>query len=156
MISKIQLIDYVIYPTLNSIHLWSQSAENLLLGTCAQESQMGTYLHQLGKGPACGIYQMEPVTYKHLINRLMQEHELIREIIFRECNFVEFPTHMELITNLKFATIMTRLYYKQFQEPLPASDDVPGLARYWKKYYNTAEGKGTEKEFIDNYKKYVL
>ena len=39
----------------------SDSAEELLMLTCAVESQLGTYLKQI-KGPARGIFQMEPAT----------------------------------------------------------------------------------------------
>lgn len=61
-----QLRLYVIRPTLEKIELWSEAAENLLLGTTAQESHMGTYIKQVGKGPALGIYQMEPATHKDI------------------------------------------------------------------------------------------
>ena len=53
-----ELRQYVIRPTLKAINLWSIAAENLLLGTAAQESQLGHYLTQV-KGPALGIYQIE-------------------------------------------------------------------------------------------------
>jgi len=41
---------------------YSMAAENLLMGTCAQESRMGQFLVQLDKGPAKGIFQMESST----------------------------------------------------------------------------------------------
>ena len=52
----------IIIPTLQFIGLYSESAVNLLLGTAAQESHMGTYLTQI-KGPALSIYQIEPKTH---------------------------------------------------------------------------------------------
>ena len=66
MIDKAQLTDYIIKPTLLQIGLFNHTAVNLLLGTCAQESRMGTYVHQLGNGPALGIYQIEPATHNDI------------------------------------------------------------------------------------------
>jgi len=57
----------IIAPALRHIGMWSGAAENLLLGTAAVESRMGTYLRQVGGGPALGIWQVEPVT--HLFGR---------------------------------------------------------------------------------------
>jgi len=44
--------------------LASPVAVKLLLGTAAQESRFGTFLHQLGGGPAKGAFQMEPATFE--------------------------------------------------------------------------------------------
>lgn len=44
----------------------SSSAVNLLLGTAAQESAFGTYLRQIGGGPARGVFQMAPATAKDI------------------------------------------------------------------------------------------
>ena len=66
---------YIIRPTLQKINLWSEAAENLLLGTAAQESLLGTYLKQNGNGPALGIYQMEPNTHKDIWIHYLNYHE---------------------------------------------------------------------------------
>ena len=56
---------YVVRPALQEIGLWSQVAENLVLGTAVTESRL-KYLKQLGKGPALGIFQMEPFTHNDI------------------------------------------------------------------------------------------
>ena len=56
--------------------------------------------------------------------------------------------------NLPFQIIMARLYYYRFSEALPAYDDIEGLAKYWKKYWNTELGAGTVGEAIVNYYRY--
>ena len=61
-----QLLRYVIKPALTLLDMESPAAEALMLGTVAQESHCGRYLHQLGKGPALGIFQMEPTTYRDI------------------------------------------------------------------------------------------
>jgi hypothetical protein len=46
---------------------------------------------------------------------------------------------------------MCRLHYRRVPEPLPDAEDINGLAAYWKKYYNTKAGRGSESEFIINW-----
>lgn len=145
-----QLKMYVVRPTLQKLDLWSEAAENLLMGTAAQESQMGLYLHQVG-GIALGIYQMEPETHDDLWkNYLPSQPNLIAKILkFSKSN----PE--ELIWNLAYATAMTRVHYLRIREALPAASDIKGLGLYWKKYYNTQFGKGTVQEFVNNYGRYA-
>lgn len=151
-----QLRTLVVRPTLEYLGLWSQSAEELLLGTAAQESHLGTYIKQLDAGPAVGIYQMEPATSSDIwFNYLKYKQDLqvkIRELI---SNGLKTSLSDHMIGNLYYATAMARVHYLRVPEKLPSAEDLPGLAKYWKKYYNTSLGRGTEKEFIDNYKRYV-
>lgn len=152
-----QLKSYVIEPTLKYLDLYSDASVNLLLGTCAQESHMGTYIHQLGNGPACGIYQMEPFTHKDLWkNFLGGKLNLSSKIrsLMSDCDKAD--QDKALITNLAYATAMTRVFYLRIKESLPQANDIEGMAKYWKLYYNTVKGKGTEHEFISNYERYVL
>ena len=58
----------------------------------------------------------------------------------------------EILYNLRYATAMARIHYLRVKESLPNTNDVAGLAKYWKLYYNTPLGRGTEEEFIKNYK----
>lgn len=145
-----QLKMYVVRPTLQKLDLWSEAAENLLMGTAAQESQLGLYLHQVD-GVALGIYQMEPETHDDLWkNFLPSRPKLIAAILkFSKSN----PE--ELVWNLAYATAMTRIHYLRISEALPAANDIKGLGLYWKKYYNTEFGKGTVQEFVNNYGRYV-
>ena len=52
----------IVRPTLEAIGAHSRAAEDLVLGTALQESNLH-YLRQLNEGPARGVYQMEPATY---------------------------------------------------------------------------------------------
>ena len=67
MISPQDLKTYVIEPALQELNnllpgAYRPAAVNLLIGTAVHESTVGgeTRLHQLGGGPARGIYQIEP------------------------------------------------------------------------------------------------
>ena len=148
------LREYVIRPTLEYLGLWSESAENLLLGTAAQESHMGKYLVQLG-GPALGIYQIEPATHTDVYESYLKYKQelknkvesLLTTALFKEQN---------LIFNLAYSSAICRVIYYRKPASLPDADDVEGLAQYWKKHYNTVLGAGTVGEFIANYNHYVL
>ena len=59
----------------------------------------------------------------------------------------------QLKGNLYYAVAMCRIHYYRVSEALP--NDLEGMARYWKKYYNTELGKGTVEEFIHNYEQAV-
>lgn len=146
-----QLRLYIVRPTLKTLELWSPAAENLVMGTAAQESYLGTYLHQLGAGPACGIFQIEPATLGDLIAYVDKRPEL-RAKVLEASGMATLGAPVDLIGNLFYSAAMCRIYYRRIAAGLPDADDVPGLAAYWKRYYNTPAGKGTPAEFIKNYK----
>ena len=157
MINPNQLRTNVIIPALNSLgdSYCSASAINLLMGTCAQESHMGTYIRQLRNGPARGIFQMEPATYFDIVNRYLVNKPTVVNAILRVFGFVELPAADEMTWNLKYAALMCRIKYYMIPEALPDAADVRGMAEYWKKYYNTVNGKGTVEEFMKNYETLV-
>lgn len=156
----------VVRPVLLELGLHTTDAEELLLGTAAQESRL-TYLQQLGNGPALGVYQMEPATHKDIWeNYLSYKPELAADVVefasrrsiehAERINQIDFRVHArELVSNLAYATAMCRIHYLRQPGELPAGDDVPAMAHYWKRYYNTPAGRGTVDEFIDHYHQYV-
>lgn len=157
MIEINQLGHLVIIPTLTELgdNFCTPEAVLLLLMTAAQESLLGSYISQYPKGPAKGIYQMEKIAYVDCVERYIKKRPVLYNKILAMCNFSMLPKENEMVTNLKFATIMCRLKYAQSPERIPASNDIEGLAKYWKKHYNTYLGKGTPKECESNYNRYI-
>lgn len=166
-LNKQQLKDLIINPTLMEMgpQFASPYAVELLLGTAAQESHLGEYIKQLGNGPALGIYQMEPATYRDIWeNFIRYRHEIKRALVRmfpdistrRASDVSEWqlipPPAERMIYDLKFATVMARLHYYRVDEPLPR--DPQEYAMYWKTYYNTEEGKGTVAEFLHNWARF--
>lgn len=153
-----QLRHHVVRPTLKRLGLWSKSAENLLMGTAAQESLLGQYLHQLGGGPAKGIFQMEPATHDDIwANYLRYKPDLAREIrrIAGVLDGKNPPADL-MVGNLYYAAAMARVHYLRRPEVLPAADNPVDLGEYWKEHYNTYLGRGTVQEFVHNYRRLVL
>ena len=149
---KDQLRD-LIERTLRGINKYSPEAVNLLMGTCAQESRLGVYIKQLSSGPALGVFQMEPFTFNDIVNCYLAFNESLAQKIKNECDVSIFKSEA-LEYNLKLAICFTRVHYLRFPEPLP--NDLDGMARIWKKRYNTILGAGSEEEFIKNYERYLL
>lgn len=147
MIRPDHLMKYVIEPTLHALDLDSMSARNLLLGTYLAESTVGvnTCLHQLGTGPAIGIYQMEPATFKDLRDRWLPTQPEITERLER---FVLGSWRDDRMHgDLYFATAFCRFKYRSIPAPLPDPNDVGALANYWKRWYNTPLGAGQPSVF---------
>ena len=154
-----QLKDSIIIPVLNSFEGYdacSESAVNLLLGTAAVESDMGEYLHQI-KGPALGIYQMEPATVNDIYVHYLHYRPSLMKIIDRyKISMVDMNN---LVGNLYYATAMARVHYLRVAEALPKADDIEGLASYWKRYYNTSKGAHSFEDacekFVTKYYRYM-
>lgn len=147
------LREHIVRPTLQYLGLWSRSAENLLLGTAAQESRMGHYLVQV-RGPALGIYQIEPTTHEDIYNSYLNYKDELREKVIHFLA-MNISSEKNLVFNLAYSTAICRIVYYRIPVSLPKYNDVDGLAQYWKKYYNTPLGRGTVTEFVNNYNKYI-
>ena len=157
MLNPGQFIRDVIRPTLKSVDLWSPWAERLLFGTAIQESGL-VYLRQLNNGPALGVYQMEPATHDDIWNNYLRYRPVLNQAARRFSRVAGIPglprpEAGEMVTNLAYATVMCRLHY--YRSPVtPIDMNSPerdaNLAKAWKRFYNTAGGKGTEAQFLRN------
>jgi len=150
-----QFHDFVVYPILDFLGTNSESARRLLLGTLAHESLGSTIDQILGPsdrelGPAIGLFQIEPATHDDLWKNFLQFNSRFRKKL--EWLQARYPdVHRQLATNLAYATAVARMIYYRQKPPLPASSNDKGLAEYWKKWYNTEEGKGTVSAWLLHY-----
>ena len=140
---------FAVSEVLKTGQQYSLAAVNLLLGTAAVESNFGTYLFQKN-GPALGVFQMEPATHNDIWkNYLAGRQWLIDDFNLKKCIG-------RLIYDLRYSVAMTRIHYLRVPKLLPDHKDINGMAKYWKKYYNTNLGRGSIKDFVDKYALYVL
>lgn len=152
-----QFSDCVVRPTLRSLSsystkpYYSEDVVALLMATMAQESH-GDYIRQEG-GPAVGFFQMEPDTFYDIWCKEIKDKNISGRIK-NICNMLDDPVPVDMISNLRLAVIMARLFYWRIKEPLPNALDVEGLWNYYKKHWNTDKGKATQEEFMENYNKY--
>lgn len=150
-LSAQQLISLVIRPALEAIELYSPAAAELVLGTACQESNL-RYLHQLGHGPAKGLWQMEPATHDDLWTNFINGRAKFREPL-KSMSILADPD--EMVWNLLYAAAMCRVHYYRVKAPLPKVGKLEDQARYWKRYYNTVHGAGTVEEYIANWRKFA-
>lgn len=142
-----QLKNLVIKPSLEFIGLYSDAACNLVTGTALVESG-ASYLHQVGTGPACGLWEVEPGTEKDCWdNYLRYNAELSTKVRQLMGQGPEIP-NAQLIGNLFYGAAICRIKYARSLHPLPAANDAAGLANYHKSIYNTALGAANAEKNI--------
>jgi hypothetical protein len=130
----------------NDTSLWSNEAIELLLLTAAQETHCGRWLWQNIDVPAAyGLYQMEEVGYQQATQYLVRFVPTYR-----------IPPYRHIIWNHGAATFLARAYYASWPEPLPETNDVLAIARYYKKYWNTVDGAATVESAIEKYYRYAI
>ena len=142
----------IVRPTLQHLGMWSEEAEELMMGTLAQESTMGKHYRQIGGGPALGFFQVEPKTEACVWDNYLAFRPELRNKILELVNLS--PNADEpLISNPMYACAIARCVYVRRPEPIPKT--LEGQAEYWKQWYNTALGKGTVEEYLHSYKQLV-
>ena len=136
---------------------YSEHAVELLVGTAAHESHLGKWLRQV-KGPALGIYQMEPATHQSLWQHHLRFRPDVARVVRsmasqRACKADGSIADNELIHNLMYATALARVRYRSAKGAIP--DTLAGQAGYWKRWYNTPLGKGTVQKYMEDYERFV-
>jgi hypothetical protein len=150
-----QLQDVIVIPVLRAVGYNSPAAVQLVLGTAAQESQMGHYITQKSGGPARGIFQMEKITYEDIWDRFIAQSVSMKAKVRLLLKYEGKPSWERMSSDLALACLMCRLKYYSIPNPLPDEGDIRGYANYWKTWYNTELGHGTVKQFEEKYMKYV-
>lgn len=156
LIKPEHLREYIVQPTLEAMgefnpKLNTDAAVELLLGTAAQESDLGFFLHQGFDGGGLGIYQIEAATHEDVWRYLRRpENEELGNIIL---TFTSQADDKSLIGNLHYATAIARVKYWMRPEPLPETIDQQAI--YYKAFYNTASGAATPQEYVASYERFV-
>lgn len=157
MVNPDHMRKYIVRPTLQYLTMWSAAAENLLMGTIAVESTMGTNLVQLGGGPGRGWPQVEVDTHWDCwVNWLDYRPEIATRVLEFVPSMYRILDHdagipvdpMALVTCPMYAVAIARIKYRRVPEPLPAPTDWAALESYHKRYYNTAKGATKPGEFV--------
>jgi hypothetical protein len=100
----------VIRPTLMAIDLDSTAAEQLLLGTAMQESDL-VHRRQMGDGPARGFFQMEPFTHNDIWENFLKFHPELAAKITKLLTSPGADKIEELENNDQYACAMARAHY---------------------------------------------
>lgn len=156
-----QFREDIIRPVLKSLESIgipnTRNAEDLLVMIAAHESHLGHYVRQV-KGPALGVYQIEPDTAKDVIKNYLgfrpKRHFKVRS--FRANNL---SLEENLKANLFYQTAMARIILWRVPAALPMrsmfkfrSEYLRALAVYAKNHWNTHLGAA---EFGDYFNAYL-
>lgn len=154
MINIDQFRELIVRSTLNDMYMFSPEAEELIIFTCAVETEGGTYLKQIN-GNALGIYQMEPLTHTDIWQNYIKDKPQLLFKLLSIFNISQIPGEERMIYDLRYATAMVRLFYKRFSKKLPNPNDVDALWDYYKTYYNTDNGKAERTTSIAKYLSFI-
>jgi len=146
-----QLLEFVIRPALQRLGLWSEEAEQLVVGTGIQESGL-RHLRQIGGGPGLGIWQMEPKTHADIWDNFLRFRTKLGLNVLGPYSK---PSHARLVWDLAYGCSMCRIHYLRCPEPLPPSGDIEAQANFWKLHYNTPSGAGTPEQYIENWRRVI-
>jgi hypothetical protein len=130
----------------NKVDLFMRSFA-LITETLCAESQFGTF-PDLTNESGFGIAQMD-AGFEDAKKRSMKYQDFIYSRWGVNIDLVQL---IELRYNVFLSVLFCRLFYKLIPEPIPGT--VEGRAKYWKKYYNTFRGKGTEMHYIKSVEAY--
>lgn len=139
-----------IRPTLQRIGLWSEAAEQLLLGTALAESGLTERVQRAG-GPAKGLFQMEPRTHDDIWSNFLRYRRPLGTAVSALARDPSAPSSADMEMNDAYACAMARIHYLRVPAALPPAGDHDRMANYWKAYYNTAGGMGTVTHFVDTW-----
>ena len=147
-ISKGEVIQIVYDTTKVVFNEYHDEWNNILLGTLAAETDLGSFR---GKSTH-GIAQITPVAYKFIKKSLMNDKETYGRLKSNGLDFKKIGFN-DLTHNHKASITAMALYYKYIVESKKVSIHKKDKAEVWKKYYNTYAGSGTKEHFNKAYKR---
>jgi len=159
-IDKDLISNHVVKPVMELLNFCKTDRDRrterlLMLGTCAQESLMGKYLKQI-RGPALSMWMIEPATHDDNWENYISHRPRLKYKMNKLLGDGYHSYTDNLTNNYWYACAIARVKYYRADFKMEYIMSIEDLATVWKKYYNSPKGKGTEKEFIENYKRYVM
>ena len=146
-----ELSQFVIRPTLLYLGQSNPNAETLLLGIAASQSKLGAALHdRKGYGLYCIREPRHAALWDNYLARTPDLASLVRGLASQHA-FLGNP-HLELTVNLRYATAIAWLLIEQLHVPIPATDDVQGMARIWRQAF---EPQGRLRDFANAWRSCV-
>jgi len=138
---------HIIIPALQAIESYSDDRLDMVFVTGSAES-LYQHIRQI-EGPARGWFQMEQATHDDIWSNFLRQSD--KQHLIKGLSWLSKRPGVphELEVNPWYAAAMCAIHYMRFPEPLPKTGNRMAQAVYWKKYYNSPEGKGTEGEFLE-------
>lgn len=125
-----QLRQLVISPTLHYLDRYSVSAEALLLGIAAAQSDLGNKLHN-------GLFHINAEHHQQCWDTYLAKDPCLASRVrglASQHAFLEDP-HTELTVNLRYATAIAWLMIEARQIELPNTPDMHLFAQIWQQVF---------------------
>jgi hypothetical protein len=161
MINSMQMLT-VVKDTLEDMgaKYAGQYAMLLVYRTGLVESKYKYIMQKGGDNIARGFWQCEPWVAVSLCNDYLKYRESlmkkVADICYLDWKYFTNPKEEDwrqiLTTNLTAGIVACRLHYWRVPKPMPKTLDEQ--AEYWKRWYNTSKGAGTEEHFKEIVMKY--
>ena len=133
-------------PKSGQVPAANPAAEELVLGTAIVESRL-SFIQQLGSGPALGLWQIEPDTHRDVYDNFLEYRQgLYDQVLSLSAPGQTFEEN--LTSNMQYVPLYAGSATTERLRPCLMRVTLRGQARYWKRYYNTPLGAGTEGKYI--------
>jgi hypothetical protein len=138
---------------LKEVGMWSTEAVELVFLTGLTESGYD-YIEQLGSGPAKSFFQIEPATAHDICDNYLKFRPDKVKSMSKATGIAESvigsskPEYWKDILTYNIAAGIILCRYKYWRVPKSIPKEIESMGDYWKKYYNTAGGKGSKEHFL--------
>jgi hypothetical protein len=143
-----QLRELIIKPALEDLIMLSDDAVELLVFTCAVESNGGS---SITNAKGLGIYGMCPESYHDIWQNYLIGKSSLYMRLHSNFDVNRIPDEYRLIYDLRFATAMTRIHYARVLEPIPQKANQEQFWEYYKTHYNTVLGRVDKDQSLCRY-----
>lgn len=137
---------------ISQVAMGNKNVERFLIEIANIESKFGRDKNTF-KGASKGIFQIDPIAFEEVQRRLKETNEkdggttrAYNEKLKQDLNLDLSELTYEDLDKPLVGAAFARAYLLGFAEAIP--ETVLGRAKYWKKYYNTDAGKGTDEKYL--------
>ena len=148
-----EILECIIRPTLHRLGVYNPIAEQLMLGTAAVQSNMGSYLRSSSGG--IGLFGIQHDRHEELWDSYLAfDADLASEIrgFASQHEFLKAPD-MELACNMRYAATIAWMIYVEAGIDLHKLHTTEDLAKCWYELYSRREAGFSPEDFVMHYEK---
>ena len=139
----VEMVDVVLLALDKAI---IDKTRRLMLGTLAHETLLGR-INDTTLSVGMGLAQFDRIAYDDVMLNGTKHFAMVKETLGIDLKLTKYE---DLRYNPFLSIIFMRLKYKRVPEAIP--NDMEGIYIYYKKYYNSSEGKASKEAFMEHYK----
>jgi hypothetical protein len=149
-ITRLSQVFEMIEDVANALKGSSENVDNtidLMIGTLAQETHLGTLKDPTSYVAGAGIAQFDPgIPFNDPVDRMGRWKDVVKKIFDFDFDRVQ---HSALEESPLLGIVLMRTKYKLVPATIP--DSLEGQWLYYKRWYNSELGKATREEYMANF-----